>query len=426
MKFLSKLVLVSVVLTLVLSSSIVFAEYQPRPGVLPPSEVDFGGKTVTIIRGGLPAPERVAEAEALFNVKLDALRLENADQIMARIMAGDSKYDIIRAPHREGYFTLVAAEMLLPADEHLPEEFFETLPTTDRYIIEKLMYNGHRYGIGVHEGVVNETMYIMPYNKALIEAYGQPDPYELYLAGEWTYDALEKIAVALTQDTDGDGVIDQWGITTANEARVFWRFAGSNGAELAKKDENGKWVFAFNQADAVAAFNTVKKWLDMGLMGATDQFNQGKVGFKLYDWIGGNRNAIAAGIKLGMVPFPKGPHVDEHKAPAYDFRIVYLPVNVEYPEGLIALANFLWREEDTYERLDNLINNYTTSAEHYNLYMEVVANWRGEGDVFQGTELWNMLTRPVNQALKDEQSFTAAMDEMAPVAQAFLDDFFGR
>ena len=173
MKFLSKLVLVSVVLTLVLSSSIVLPVSASAGSS--PSEVDFGGKTVTIIRGGLPAPERVAEAEALFNVKLDALRLENADQIMARIMAGDSKYDIIRAPHREGYFSLVAAEMLLPADEHLPEEFFETLPTTDRYIIEKLMYNGHRYGIGVHEGVVNETMYIMPYNKTLIEAYGQPD-----------------------------------------------------------------------------------------------------------------------------------------------------------------------------------------------------------------------------------------------------------
>lgn len=40
-------------------------DYQPLPGILSPEEVDFGGKTVTIVRGGLPDEERVAEAEKL-------------------------------------------------------------------------------------------------------------------------------------------------------------------------------------------------------------------------------------------------------------------------------------------------------------------------------------------------------------------------
>ena len=45
--------------------------------MLSPDEVDFGGRTVTIIRGALPEDaERVAQAEELFNVKLEQIQLK--------------------------------------------------------------------------------------------------------------------------------------------------------------------------------------------------------------------------------------------------------------------------------------------------------------------------------------------------------------
>ena len=89
-----------VLLVLLLMSGTVFAsDYQPRPGVLSPDEVDFGGKTVNILirdvtwviyNGGKPDTERMAEAEELFNVKISAEEFGAYEQLVSRIMAGDA------------------------------------------------------------------------------------------------------------------------------------------------------------------------------------------------------------------------------------------------------------------------------------------------------------------------------------------------
>lgn len=98
-----RVLLVAVALVLIMAAAAYADDYEVPPGVKSPDEVDFGGKTVTIIRGALPADdERVELAKQLFNVELETLRLESADQIMARIMAGDSKYDILRTPIAKG------------------------------------------------------------------------------------------------------------------------------------------------------------------------------------------------------------------------------------------------------------------------------------------------------------------------------------
>src|SRR5690554_6856134 len=188
-------------------------EYAPLPGILGPDEVDFGGQTVTIVRGGLPDEERIAEAEELFNVKIEGVRIENPDLMIARIMAGDSTYDIIRMPHRQGYLQLVSSGMLLPVGDMLPPEHYEALSVTDQYTIDKLAYKGTYYGFGSHHGLHNGSMMLMAYNKDILKAANQPDPYELWLDGEWTYEAFEEIAKAVTVDTDGDGISDQFGMT---------------------------------------------------------------------------------------------------------------------------------------------------------------------------------------------------------------------
>ncbi len=418
-----KLTLITVLCMLLLAGIAGAEDYVAPPGVLSPEEVDFGGATVTIIRGALPTDEdRVARAEELFNVKFDTLRLESADQIMARIMAGDSKYDIIRAPHREGYFALVSSGMLWPAGDYLPDEFYESLPNTDRYIIEKLKYEGKRYGIGVHQDVVNDTMMIMSYNKDLIELYGLEDPYELWLDGQWTYDKLEEMATIITQDTDGDGLIDQRGITDINNYYGFIRFAPSNGAELAVQ-EDGRWVFAYNRENAIEAFNTILRWRELGIMGDGD-YNAGKVGFVVHTHLGGNRHAQAAGINFGLVPMPRGPHAERHYYPAFDFFMMYLPVNAENPEALVALANYLYRPGDRMETLDQMVSDWMTTQEHYRMYITATEEWRGEGDVFQNTDLWGIAGTPINQVLAGEKGAAAAMDEIAGEAQAFLDDLF--
>lgn len=400
--------------------------YEVPPGVLSPDEVDFGGKTVTIVSSdfwkALPSEERIAEAEEAFNVNIETLLIDKADLMMARIMSGDAKYDIIQQAHRSAYFALVTAGMLLPADDYLPEEYFEWLPSMDRYTIEKFKYEGKRYGVALHDGVVNDSIIIMSYNKDLLEQYNLPDPYELYLNGEWTVDVLEEMMIAVTQDTNGDGVIDQWGMPDITNGPGFFRWAPFNGAEIAVQDENGRWTYAYNQENAIYALNKVIHWKNLGIIGPGN-YNNGTLAFNPTH-LPGNRHAQAAGVNFGLVPLPKGPHVDRYYYPAFEFFLTYLPANVEEPENMIALANFLFRKDDRYNFLDEIITNWMVTKEHLDMYLAANENWQADGDIFQHTEIWDIVGDAVNQVLSGSKGAAAAMDEIAPQVQAALDDLF--
>ena len=433
MRINSKLV-ISVVMLMVLLTSVGFAsDYQPRPGVLSPEEVDFGGETVTILvqdlkwvvhNGGNPTDERIEEAQELFNVNIELGEMGSVESMMGRIMAGDSTYDVIRINHRSGYFPLVSGGMLYPVSQILPDEYFEALPTPDQYSIKKLAFKGDLYGFGVTYGLFNGSMMITMYNKDLIEEAGLEDPYDLWLEGRWDYDAMEKIGLALTQDTDGDGELDQWGLNSITSSFALYRFMPSNGAEIAKQDENGKWVYTLNQKEAIEAINTVYRWNnELKIMGSGD-FNLGQVAINPHTHLAGARHAVAAGVNVGFVPQPKGPHVEENQWPTFDFSANFLPVNVAYPEGMIALVDFLFREEDGEEYLDFYINSYMTSRDHLDVYMAGAESWRGEGDVFQNSGLWDVTNDAITAVMNGEKSAAAATDEVAQQAQAFLDDLF--
>ena len=56
-----------------------------------------------------------------------------------------------------------------------------------------------------------EGTYPLGFNMQLLEEYNLEDPRELYKRGEWTWDKFIEYCQTLTQDTDGDGQIDQYG-----------------------------------------------------------------------------------------------------------------------------------------------------------------------------------------------------------------------
>lgn len=418
------LFVVAVILLLSVPGTIFASDYEPLPGILDPEDVDFGGRTVTIIRGGLPDEERIAAAKELFNVELEALRLEGADQIIARIMAGDSKLDIIRMPHRQGYFTLVSSGYLMPVGDILPPEHYDALSVADRYTIDKLQYMGKYYGFGSHHGLHNGSMMLMAYNKTILEQNNQPDPYELWLAGEWTLDIFEEIAFAVTQDTNGDGVIDQFGMTDIANATAFYRIAPANGVEIVRVEPDGRYVFNYDSVAAIEMLNRVYKWRHE-LQFTGGNFDQGTAAFTT-SHLAGIRHAKANGIDYGLVSYPKGPHADRYYYPVFEFWMMMLPVNAEMPEELMALGCFLYREEDTYADLDFRINEYMNTKEHAELYMAAIESWRGEGDMFQNTELWTICNNPVSDVINGRKGAAAAMDEIRQVAQSFLDDLFGQ
>jgi ABC-type glycerol-3-phosphate transport system substrate-binding protein len=88
------------------------------------------------------------------------------------------------------------------------------------------------------------------YNKSLFENNGLETPYELYKKGNWNWNTFRDAAIKLTQDTDGDKVIDQWGYSCGPEAII-----GTTGQDLVKiKGKEGAIENNLKNSDVVNAF----------------------------------------------------------------------------------------------------------------------------------------------------------------------------
>ncbi|MCD7709604.1 MAG: extracellular solute-binding protein [Clostridiales bacterium] len=74
--------------------------------------------------------------------------------------------------------------------------------------------------------------YMLAYNKQMLDDAGLEDPNILYENGEWTWDKWREYLLALTQDTDGDGVTDVYGYGSRWDFLVY-NLLMSNGTGIA-------------------------------------------------------------------------------------------------------------------------------------------------------------------------------------------------
>lgn len=103
------------------------------------------------------------------------------------------------------------------------------------------------------------------YNKTLFENNGLETPYELYKQGNWNWDTFRDAAIKLTQDTDGDKVIDQWGYSSGPEAIIMTtgkdlvKIDGKTGTiENNLKDPDVVNAFTFFQESGPAKYNIIQ------------------------------------------------------------------------------------------------------------------------------------------------------------------------
>lgn len=94
--------------------------------------------------------------------------------------------------------------------------------------IEALSYRGKVYAIP--RDVSNLVVY---YNKDLFAKYGVPVPSKY-----WTFEDLLIIAQKLTKDTNGDGLIDFWGISFDDEPLFYLPYLMSEGGGFLSDDAN--------------------------------------------------------------------------------------------------------------------------------------------------------------------------------------------
>jgi len=88
------------------------------------------------------------------------------------------------------------------------------------FALEEGTYNGQLYGLNMLGGC--QLIY---YNKNLFRQAGLPDPYQLYLHGEWTMDKFVEIAERLTKN-DSHGNPIQFGCNMPYPWYPVWAFGG--------------------------------------------------------------------------------------------------------------------------------------------------------------------------------------------------------
>ena len=415
--------------------STVAGAYEPLPGVPHPDEVDFGGETVTVTGMDYPFedfeedgdyPGRLEQAKELFNVEFDFIEIEYGEMVdlhMARLMAGDSEYDLW-GMGSDAMVQLIAEGALAAADWYLPDEYFAALPDQPRQISYHTTFQDEIYSWEPDRQFIGNARMIF-WNKDLFEREGLPDLYELYENDQWTFEKFTEIAVEATRDTSGDDEIDQWGTSTPWIPE--WIYA--NDGRLTREEE-GEVKFALTEEQSLEALEYLHVWdtveevirehgWDMG-----DLFAEGNVAMVPHELWKGPWGAMAdMEDEFGIVPLPRGPHADGYVAPLIDCPVGYgLPLNSANPEGKIALINFLWRPEEVAEEQEQFIQDLAADRTSHEIITKKAAEWSGEF-AFYETFLDNYYDA-VFQVLGGEESAAVAMNAIESEMQSRLDEHF--
>jgi len=433
-----KYVLVVVLLLgIIVSSSVLAADFDlTKFGLKPAESYDFGGETVTIIswtsermsnyfKDNLDVQGRVEEAEKIFNCKIEWKQTREIPEMnFARLLSGESVNDLWHVQNKIGYYQLVSDGALYPVEELFPEEYWDNLPPALRKIEEALKYKGQIWGIGPIEyrpifGYIPNMTFIA-YNKALFEEHSLPDLYELYLHGEWTWEAATDIAVRATMDLNGDGEYDQWGIADARP----WYLAASNGAFLTRTDDDGRVTYTGDEPGFVDAIEQIREWHQLGVISPTGGFLD-RTAAMHFNVGGGEFVTLRNGMTddWGIVPYPKGPQVDEYQWLVDGASTTVLPKNAKDPEALLALKTFIWREEDV--SVNDVLATHVANPESAEVFLAGQQLWEGICCYLFPDYLGTFQT-DLELIYTGEQSAAAAMAELKPVIQANLDQLLGQ
>lgn len=255
--------------------------------------------------------------------------------------------------------------------------------------------------------------YPLGFNMQMLEDNNLEDPRDLYARGEWTWDVFVQYMQTLTQDTDGDGQIDQYGYC-GYQNETFEQLMMANGANIASGTTQ-----TLDSPEVVEAlqlmydmYNTYNVCYPYDFDGSPsdsmrNQYTQGNVGFFPiaawiqsgngdYDWDGslGGRQLT---FDVAYVRWPVGPSGDAAtNAGKNDIggELYIIPAGVKDPETVVGVLYDFWNwyADDTSIRDDKQALNwwYSVTAWEEDLQNQnfEVMNACGAKTTF---DLWNSM-----------------------------------
>ncbi|WP_427051639.1 ABC transporter substrate-binding protein [Paenibacillus sp. TC-CSREp1] len=191
------------------------------------------------------ARERIKNVEKKYNVKISYLNTDygaTSEKISSSVMANEPFAEIVRVPDGN-IWGLMQGGFLTPLDEYLKETKIQP------DVIDSMRFGSDKvYGL---TGWYTPNDSGMFYNKRLFKEAGLKDPQQLMEEQNWNWDTMLEAAKKLTVDKNGDGKMDQYGLSGAYYV-LHEMLIGSNGGKM--YDEATQKA-AFDSPEALEALN---------------------------------------------------------------------------------------------------------------------------------------------------------------------------
>jgi ABC-type glycerol-3-phosphate transport system substrate-binding protein len=379
---------------------------------------DFGGAEITIMLWYNPDDdwrEMISNFEKEYNCKVNVIETtwdEMYTKLVSSITAGDP-IDVALLFHK--FFpSYIIKNLMQPVDPYIDMND----PAWDFEYMENFKWEGKYYGLTDKEEVDPQLIF---YNKTMFEMNGLETPMDYFKRGEWTWDVFLELAQELTQDTDYDGTIDQWGFVHVKP----WAFILANGTTLVKFTGDGNIVPNMKDPRVIEALQFQQDLIQKYRVSPDDRdispFVEGKVAMvtngPYYPW-----TDLEANMKdeWDIAPFPKGPAVDVNITPA-EGKSWGIPLGSQHPEAAVALIKYMLDE-----------NNYPTTAieESYTPEQQEVLDYIFENKSvtrYAGIGSLNDLQWEFWYQLESEGKPVATLiDEMLPVIEAEIAKTLGQ
>lgn len=367
------------------------------------------------------------------------------ESINTSILAGSPDCDIY----------LVESQLALPAQaNNLCVNLHDILPAdhdifTDQIVASYLDIGDGKACIIQRQGGMVNT-FPLGFNVQMLEDNNLEDPRDLWERGEWTWDKFIEYCKILTQDTDGDGVDDQYGFsgfaTDTLECLMM-----SNGAQIASGTQttinDSKVAEALQQLqDMYTTYNVCYPY-DFGDNAYETMrfaYKEGKSGFfpiscwfhtegtADYDW-DGSLGEDSLTWDIAYVRWPVGPSGNKNTNPGLNntgAELYMIPTGVQEPELVfnVLYDSWNWYDFDTTLRDDPASFTWWITASGSKKEFQD-SNFKVQQDCMAHSEvdLWQSLGfyYDINSIVNGEMTPSQWQETYKQQVQDGLDAFFG-
>ncbi len=311
---------------------------------------------------------------------------DNMDAIFQLVSAGDYGYDIFRV--RQSSWIPCAVNGYTWALDELADQFGLDIYNEDmcnQVYLKMSEMNGHYWAIDF-TGKFDDTSlgHFYAFNSTLVDKAGTPaaDLYQAIRDFKWDYDMFLDIAGKITEDTDGDGSNDIWGVALDTDGNEAW----SNGTGPIIQNADGKWVANLQDPNVLESLEFMYKLSGIeyeypvygDTVGRGDRrsmFYAGECGFAgLY---GGNIDeggtGSITGFQVGIAPIPHGPNATNYCMNVVDCDWHIMLKTHKNPAAACAVINEFGKAvcnwEDYIDQLYTYVNGSDECMEIFNDYL---------------------------------------------------------